>query len=140
MAIVRAVFDTNVLISALLSLTGAPFHCLALARVGTIQLISCVEILNEFREKLETKFNYTRYQAQQAVQELEQICEIVQLSGQPYPIVKDPDDHKVIECAIVGNARYIVSGDKHLLLLKQYEQVHTVSAREFLTILSFDKT
>ena len=53
------VFDTNVLISALLSLQGTPFRCLVLARLGYITSVTCQEILDEFAAKLEQKFAYT---------------------------------------------------------------------------------
>ena len=50
-----AVFDTNILLSALLSLRGNPFRCLALAKTGAVQSVTCQEILDEFQEKLEVK-------------------------------------------------------------------------------------
>ncbi|MBM3239328.1 PIN domain-containing protein [Candidatus Poribacteria bacterium] len=53
------VFDTNILISALLSLRGSPFRCLALAKEGIIQSVTCQEILYEFQGKLEVKFDYS---------------------------------------------------------------------------------
>ena len=46
------VFDTNILLSALLSPKGNPFRCLALAKIGEIESITCQEILDEFAEKL----------------------------------------------------------------------------------------
>lgn len=48
----RVVFDTNIFISAVLSPTGKPFQCTALAKRGIIKSITCQEILAEFREKL----------------------------------------------------------------------------------------
>ncbi len=42
---INVVFDTNILLSALLSLRGAPFHCLALAKAGSVQSVTCQEIL-----------------------------------------------------------------------------------------------
>lgn len=47
------VFDTNILLSALLSPTGAPFRCVAMAKLGIVESITCEAILDEFREKLE---------------------------------------------------------------------------------------
>ena len=45
------VFDTNILISALLSLRGSPFHSLALARTNVVESVTCEAILEEFKEK-----------------------------------------------------------------------------------------
>ena len=55
----RAVFDTNVLLSALFSLTGPPARCLALARTGAVESVTCQPILDEFLEKRIDKFNFT---------------------------------------------------------------------------------
>ena len=55
---IRAVFDTNVLVSARLSLLGNPARCLALANLRHIESITCQPILDEFVEKLISKFDY----------------------------------------------------------------------------------
>ena len=54
----RAVFDTNIFISSILSQRGYPFLCLQLARENRVRLITCQEILDEFEEKLLSKFAY----------------------------------------------------------------------------------
>ena len=47
-------------------------------------------------------------------------------------VVKDdPDDDKIIECAIDGEAVVIVSGDRHLLKLKSYKGIRIINPREF---------
>ena len=43
----------------------------------------------------------------------------------------DPDDDKILECAVAGNADYIVSGDSHLLDIEEYRGVEIVSPDEF---------
>lgn len=47
-------------------------------------------------------------------------------------VKKDPSDNKVIECAIEAEASFVVSGDKHLLEIKEYKGIKIVSPREFL--------
>lgn len=135
-AALRVVFDTNILISALLSPRGAPFQCLALARLRRIHSVSCAQILGEFQEKLHTKFKYTSEDAQQAVTEVERFSEIVSLSGAAFPEVDDPDDWMVIECALVGRANCIVSGDRRLLGLGRYNDVEILTARQLLQKLA----
>jgi predicted nucleic acid-binding protein len=49
-------------------------------------------------------------------------------------IVDDPDDNRVIECALEADARWIVSGDKHLLEVSEYEDIRIVNVREALEI------
>lgn len=51
-------------------------------------------------------------------------------------VADDPDDDKVIECALAGEAAYIVSGDRHLLDLKEYEGIVIVRANEFLALVT----
>jgi len=127
------VFDTNILLSALLSLTGAPFRCVALAKMGVVQSVTCEAILEEFRTKLETKFGYDQSRAQAAVEEVKAFSHLVSIANTLAGIVSDPDDHKVLECAVVGKATHIVTGDRrHLLPLGSYQGVAIVSAAEFL--------
>ena len=48
----------------------------------------------------------------------------------------DPDDDMVVECAVVGSATHIVTGDKHLLSLGKYQEIAIVKATEFIVLLS----
>lgn len=128
------VFDTNILLSALLSFTGAPFRCIAMAKVGIVESITCEEILDEFREKLENKFGYESPRAQAAVEEIRAISRLVAIPNTLTGIIPDPDDHKVLECAVVGGATHIITGDRrHLLPLGSYEGVAIVRAADFLS-------
>lgn len=131
----KAVFDTNVLFSAT-GWRGSPYQCLALARSGKITLILCKEILTEYHEKLQTKLGLTGDQATRAVAEILACATLTDIKNELRIVNDDPDDDKVIECAIMGNAAYIVSGDKHLLELKKYEGIAIVRANEFLALVS----
>ena len=61
--------------------------------------------------------------------------------GKPFQclrlIAADPDDDKVLECAVIGNATHIVSGDKrHLLPLGTYQGIRIDSPAEFLQLVA----
>jgi putative PIN family toxin of toxin-antitoxin system len=132
----RVVFDTNILLSALLSLQGAPFRCLALARLATVESVTCAEILDEFADKLQTKFAYPPAQAQAARQEIVQISTIVTISRTLQVVAADPKDDMVIECAVVGGATHIVTGDRrHLLPLQAYQGIAIISAATLLQLV-----
>ncbi len=131
-----AVFDTNILISALLSTSGNPFRCLALAKIGRIESVTCQEILDEFAEKLVLKFKFSQEMAQAAVEEIRSCSRLVEISTTLEAVPDDPDDDMVVECAIVGNATHIVTGDKHLLTLAKYQEIEIVKATEFVALLS----
>jgi len=131
-----AVFDTNILISALLSTNGNPFRCLALAKIGQIESVTCEEILNEFAEKLVVKFKFSQEMAQAAVEEVRSVSRLVRISTALKAVPADPDDDMVVECAVIGSATHIVTGDKHLLSLETYQAIAIVKATEFLVLLS----
>lgn len=134
-----AVFDTNILISALLSLRGAPFRCLALARLGAVQSVTCEPSLDEFSEKLISKFRYSVERARLAAEEVRRFSRIVIITGDLRAVAADPDDDMVIECAVVGNARYIVTGDRrHLLPLERYGDIEIIDPTAFLSRLIVD--
>lgn len=51
--------------------------------------------------------------------------------------IDDSDDLKFIECAVAGKADYIISGDKHLLNLKEYNDIQIISPSGFITTGNF---
>ncbi|MDA0267642.1 MAG: putative toxin-antitoxin system toxin component, PIN family [Cyanobacteria bacterium] len=130
------VFDTNILISALFSTNGNPFRCLASAKIGQIESVTCQEILDEFAEKLLVKFKFTEEMAQSAVTEIKDISRLVEIFGALQAVPDDPDDDMVVECAVVGNATHIITGDKHLLRLKRHQSIVIAKATEFVDFLA----
>lgn len=130
------VFDTNVLLSALLSTKGSPFRCLALAKIGKVQSVTCPEILAEFSEKLRDKFRFSEAEIQKAVAEVKSFSTIIEITGTLRVIAADPDDDMVVECAVTAQATHIVTGDKHLLALIQYQNIAILKAADFVALLS----
>lgn len=126
------VIDTNVLLSGLLWPHGNPHRCLVLARLGTIEAVTCEEILQEFHEKLVDKFRFDVQRAAAAVEEWRQASRLVSLTQRVQVVAADPDDDLVLSCALSGNAGFIISGDRHLLALGRYDQVVIVSPSDFL--------
>ena len=131
----RAVLDTNVLISGLLW-RGNPHRCIQAAEAGLYELVSAHAILEETREKLVEKFGNTAEQAQESVEGLRHLATLVTLTGQSGWVPSDPDDDKFVDAAIVGNAGVIVSGDHHLLQLGTLQGIAVLSARQFLDRLA----
>jgi uncharacterized protein len=131
-----AVFDTNILLSALLSLNGNPFRCLSLAKIRQVESVTCQEILDEFAEKLLLKFKFTEEMIQIAVEEVRAFSRIVEISTTLKAVPADADDDMIVECAVIGNATHIVTGDKHLLTLTAYRSIRIVRATDFISLLS----
>lgn len=130
------VFDTNILISALFSQTGSPFRALALAKIGQIESVTCQEIMDEFAEKLLLKFKFSEDKTQSAVGEILSFSRIVEISGTLKAVPNDADDDMVIECAVIGKASHIVTGDKHLLSLVKYQDIAIAKATDFVSLFS----
>ena len=132
----RVVFDTNILISAIFSQRSSPFRCLQLAKDEVLRSVTCQEILDEFQGKLLGKFSYEPLQAQAFVDEVQNFSQLVAITNTLKGVSADPDDDMVLECALVGRATYIITGDKHLLSLGNYQDILIVKAADFLTITS----
>ncbi len=59
------------------------------------------------------------------------MCTVVQVDQVVIGVCSDADDEKFLSCALAANVEVLVSGDKHLLDLKQYQSVRISTAREF---------
>ena len=127
----RVVFDTNVWISGLLW-RGKPYQCLVLVRAGVVRPVYCSQILAELRDKLRTKFRFSLTHIQAATHDLRSMGELVEIAGALHVVPDDPDDDKFVECAVAAGSSTIVSGDGHLLRLREYQGIHIVSPAEFL--------
>ena len=126
------VYDTNILISGMIW-GGIPYDCITLAQRNVVEAVTCPEILDEFSEKLTTKFNASPLQAAEMVAELLTFHQSIKIANQLKGVTADPDDDKVIECAVVGGATHIVTGDKkHLLPLERYQGILIVTAADML--------
>ena len=126
------VYDTNVLISGMIW-GGVPYESIELAKTDRVVGITCPEILDEFEDKLTTKINIPPSQVSEIVTNLLGFLRTVRITNQLKDITADPDDDKIIECAIVAGATHIVTGDrKHLLPLQSYHGILIVRAADIL--------
>ena len=127
-----AVYDTNILFSGL-GWKGTPNRCIELARQGRVVGLTCSEILDELTEKLTTKLKFSQPQVTDTVADLLGFLRLVEITNTLKVIDVDADDDKVIECAVVGSATHIVTGDRrHLLPLRSYQGILIVTAANFL--------
>ncbi|WP_016866561.1 MULTISPECIES: putative toxin-antitoxin system toxin component, PIN family [Fischerella] len=129
------VFDTNTLFSGL-GWRGSRYRCLELARNGQIESVTCREILLELREKLQTKQNRSPVDAAIDIEQILVFSRLVEIPNSLKVVVDDPDDDMVIECAVVGKATHIITGDKHLLTFNKYQDIHILKAAAFLELLA----
>lgn len=128
----RVVLDSNVIISAFL-FGGPPADILAAAADGSVECFTSLPILDEVRDVLQRpKFGLSSAQALALVGELRELLQLVTPTGKVRMIAADPDDDMVLECAAAANADLIVSGDSHLLDLRQWKDVRVLSPAELI--------
>jgi predicted nucleic acid-binding protein len=104
-----------------------------LARTGKVEGVTCQELLDELIETLTVKLRFTSEQALDSVIDLLTFLRPVPITGRLQVVAADPDDDKTLECALVGGAAYIVTGDRrHLLPLQSFQGIQIVTAADFL--------
>jgi putative PIN family toxin of toxin-antitoxin system len=130
---IRVVLDTNVLVSALL-FAGPIGRLVALWRARRIMLLLSKDVFIEYLRVLAyPKFKLSGEEIKAIVEEyVLPFAEMVTVVEAPVVIREDPADDKFLALAAAGRARYIVSGDKRLLALREYRGVKIVTPREFL--------
>jgi len=138
--VIRAVLDTNVFISALIRQHGKPDQIYRQAG-STFQLLSSEYILTELATTLMLKRIQSKYQMETTPERRARFIETIRvmadivLPGTRLDVARDRKDNPVLACAIDGRADYLVTGDRGLLVLDTYEQVHIVTPRTFLDFL-----
>lgn len=121
MKIPKVVVDTNCFVSAAV-LKGKSGILMEKWKEGKFVLLFSADIFDEYFEVIaRPKFN-------QEEKDIRGLTELLTEKGvavepkMPLDVVRDdPDDNKFLECAVAGEADFIVSGDRHLLTLQEYE-------------------
>ena len=111
----RAVLDTNVLISAFVFPGGKPEAVYRLALEGRLEIGTSRPLLAEFGRVLEQKFGWDPDHVEAAVAQMTRIAMVVEPSEVVQVIAADPADDRVLEAGRACGADEIVSGDRHLL-------------------------
>ena len=91
-------------------------------------------LLDELDEKLRLKFGLSPNDADLVRARLQSSAVVVKPAVILEVIKDDPDDNRAIECALAGEANYIVSGDRHLLQLSSYEGIPILTVRQFMGV------
>ncbi len=137
------VLDTNVIISALLSPTGAPAEIIRRWEAGEFDVVTSPPLINELRralnyERVRKHLKLSNEEIDTFLKRLRTTALIVEPEVTVEVVEDDPDDNRVIECALAGGAAYIVSGNTHLSDLKEYEQIVILNPVGFLAVLSLE--
>jgi len=133
--VIGATADTNIYISGF-EFGGAPLRFLELARKGAFRLDVSDAITDEILRVLRVKFGYPPERLKEAKVRIGRLAHHV-IPTQRLDVIKaDPDDNRILECAVAAKSEFIVSGDtRHLLPVGSYEGIRIVTGAAFLELI-----
>ncbi|OAT80392.1 putative toxin-antitoxin system toxin component, PIN family [Desulfotomaculum copahuensis] len=136
----KIVLDTNVVVSGILVSNGPPAKILDLWIENKFRVIISQALIEEYFDVLlRPKFRRAgtiieRQDILMGLLSLENT--IIVFPGTELDVIKsDPEDNRVLECALAGEVQYIVSGDEHLLKLKVFQGIMIISPTDFVANL-----
>lgn len=141
----RVVLDTNVIVSAFLSPTGAPAQLLAHLEQEAFELLVSDPILAEYRralnyEKVRSLHGMDSAEIASLIEDMQAAAVLVDPTESLDAVQQDPEDNKFFECAVAGGATYIVSGDSgagaNVQAVGAFRGIAVISPALFLQILA----
>ncbi|MBI5636240.1 putative toxin-antitoxin system toxin component, PIN family [Candidatus Micrarchaeota archaeon] len=135
----RAVLDTNVLISATFW-RGDSFSILKLVEEKKIVAFSSLALLAEYLNVVNSveiieKTAEKQLASRLSFAKLSSMLKVIETTTVVIAVKEDPDDNKVLECAIDSNADFVITQDNHLLKLKEFNGVKIVSPKQALKLV-----
>jgi len=118
----RIVFDTNVLVSAMLSKKGASRKLLRFAAKKQVDGMTSLAILREFAQTTARDCDFSKHKIERITRDILCFLEVV-VTAERLKIVADDADNRVLECAVACKADYIASWDRHLTDLKSFQGI-----------------
>lgn len=131
----KVVIDTNVIVSAL-NFGGKPREILDLARSKQITNITSQFIINEVSGVLTIKFLWEPHTVQAVAESIKAFSECVDPLQRIAVVPSCEADNRIIECALEGRVRLLISGDRHLTGLGEYQGIKIYDPATFLQIIS----
>jgi putative PIN family toxin of toxin-antitoxin system len=127
----RVTADSNIYISAL-NFGGKPLQILELARAGQIELAISNAILTETSRILRDKFHWEPEDIDEAVEQILRFTEYVHVDSTLDVVPTDPDDNRVLECALMATSDTVVTGDTDLLVMGSFRGIRIQKPSDFL--------
>lgn len=129
------VFDTNVLISSTIYDGSVSQKLLfKLIRANAV-VYSSTPILTEYQKVLKRDFEYSDEECAHIMEKVMAFVRLVTPKRKISVVKNDPDDDKIVECAVEASCKYIISYDKHLLGLKEFARIKILKPEEALKII-----
>jgi len=125
------VLDTNIFISAVFW-KGKPYKIVNKAINQEIIVFISQGIIKEIRKVLVRDFMLEKQEIDNIIDAVAYFTHFIEPKEKIKVVKEDPDDDRIIECALACSAQFIVSSDKHLLKLKKFRNIKIESPEEFL--------
>jgi len=137
---IKAVLDTNVLVSGLLSTQGPPHQVLDAWLEGRYTLVTSLYLVDELIQvlsypRIANRFRFAEVEITDILTALLSQAEVIPGQLHLPGATRDPKDDAVVACAVEGEADYIVSGGQDLLVLGEYQGCQVITPRQFLDTL-----
>ena len=127
----KVVFDSNIFVSSLVIPGSQAEKAILKIIEANHSLIVSKELINEVLAVLARKFSKDREAVSRAAVYLSDLAIMVRTTRR-ISVLKDEPDNRILECAVAGGADLIVTGDKTMLRLKQFEGTKIISLKEYL--------
>jgi putative PIN family toxin of toxin-antitoxin system len=127
----KVVFDTNIFISAFVIPGSNTETAYSFALRRDFILYSSVAILTETAQKLRNKFGWEQDKITSLLKAIAKVAIVIKTKPRLHLLADEPDN-RVLECAEAAGADFIVTGDKHLLILKHFQNSNVVRLSDFL--------
>ena len=127
----RVVFDTNIFVSAFVIPGSLAEKAILKIIEGDDTLLLSKEMLDELLHVLSNKFDRDREEISRLAVILSEMVEWVRPTLR-ISVLNDEPDNRILECAVSGKADFIVTGDKKMLGLKEYEKTKIISLKAYL--------
>lgn len=137
---IKAVLDTNVIISGVMIESGNPGKIIELWKKKKFVLVTSEEIIEEIIRvlaypKVREKYKITDEKIRNLIRDIRKKAQIVEGVYTVEKVKDDLTDNKFLACGLEGKVDYIISGDYHLRSIKFYQKIPIVSAAYFLKLL-----
>ncbi|MEK6954954.1 MAG: putative toxin-antitoxin system toxin component, PIN family [Candidatus Micrarchaeota archaeon] len=132
---VKVVFDTNVLVSAMLSNRGSSYKLVSLCAQGEFTGYTSGALMLEFKQVIQRDFKVPIERAEQMVDVFLLFLKLVEPDVR-LNVITDEADNRVLECALAVSADYISSWDPHLTDLGEYQKTRILNPGKLLAIIA----
>lgn len=131
----KVAFDTNVLLSAILSAKGASYALVYLAAEGKITGYTTKTLMEEFKDVVQRDCAVPLERAEQMIDVYLQFLKLVEPDITLDAIPADKDDNRVLECAVYARAKYLASWDPHLTDIGEFNGIKIINPGKLLAEL-----